>query len=148
MDGSRNSKLSGAGMLIRGPDGLEMEYALRFNFKATNNEVEYEAMCLNNLPLPFSLIPVAMWEIELGGKLPKAKGSIEYMVVVVDYFSKWVEAAPLKKTNGEEVIHFLWKHVITRFGIPKILVSNNRLQFSSKTLHRFCDKYGIEKQFM
>ncbi|GAA0167629.1 hypothetical protein LIER_22515 [Lithospermum erythrorhizon] len=48
-----------------------------------------------------SPIPFAMWGIDLVGKLPKAKGGVEYVVVVVDYFSKWVEAAPLKKIKGE-----------------------------------------------
>ncbi|GAA0175366.1 hypothetical protein LIER_28553 [Lithospermum erythrorhizon] len=44
VDGARNSKGSGAGIIIRGPDQITMEYALRFLFEATNNEAEYEAM--------------------------------------------------------------------------------------------------------
>ncbi|GAA0144084.1 hypothetical protein LIER_04616 [Lithospermum erythrorhizon] len=43
-DGARNEKESGTGILIRGPNNIRMEYALRFTFPATNNEVEYEAM--------------------------------------------------------------------------------------------------------
>ncbi|GAA0157620.1 hypothetical protein LIER_14849 [Lithospermum erythrorhizon] len=38
---------------------------------------------------------------DLVGKLPKAKGGLEYAVIAVDYFSKWVEEAPLKKTKEE-----------------------------------------------
>ncbi|GAA0147406.1 hypothetical protein LIER_07115 [Lithospermum erythrorhizon] len=44
VDGAKNSKGSGAGLLIRGPNGLEMEYALRLIFKTTNNEAQYKAM--------------------------------------------------------------------------------------------------------
>ncbi|GAA0173364.1 hypothetical protein LIER_26994 [Lithospermum erythrorhizon] len=44
VDGARNPKVSGAGILIQGPAGLRFEYALRFSFKTTNNKVEYEAM--------------------------------------------------------------------------------------------------------
>ncbi|GAA0167609.1 hypothetical protein LIER_22498 [Lithospermum erythrorhizon] len=44
VDGTQNSKGSGAGILIRWPDEITMEYALRFSFDTTNNEAEYEAM--------------------------------------------------------------------------------------------------------
>ncbi|GAA0187275.1 hypothetical protein LIER_34563 [Lithospermum erythrorhizon] len=57
----------------------------------------------------------------------EAKGGVEYSVVVVDYFNKWVEAAPLKKTKGDNIVHFLWKHIITRFGVPMIL-SNGHVE--------------------
>ncbi|GAA0139778.1 hypothetical protein LIER_01259 [Lithospermum erythrorhizon] len=44
VDGARNEKGSGAGILIRGLDGIAMEYALRFTFPTTNNEAEFEAI--------------------------------------------------------------------------------------------------------
>ncbi|GAA0155331.1 hypothetical protein LIER_13085 [Lithospermum erythrorhizon] len=97
-------------------------------------------------PIP-SLIPFAMWGIDLVRKLPKAKGSLEYVVVVVDYFSKSVEAAPLKKTGSDSIVKFLWKHVITLFGVPRIFISDNGPQFESEELTRFCDKYNIEHRF-
>ncbi|GAA0186034.1 hypothetical protein LIER_33322 [Lithospermum erythrorhizon] len=63
-----------------------------------------------------NLVLFAMWGIDLVGKLLKAKGNLKYTVVAVDYFSKWVEAAPLKRTGSDNIIRFLWKHVATRFG--------------------------------
>ncbi|GAA0159044.1 hypothetical protein LIER_15924 [Lithospermum erythrorhizon] len=92
-------------------------------------------------------VPFFMWEIDLVGKLPKAKGSLEYVVVVVDYFSKWVEAAPLQKTGSDSIVRLLWKHIITRFGVLRILVSDNGPQFESEELAQFCEKYNIEHQF-
>ncbi|GAA0146867.1 hypothetical protein LIER_06715 [Lithospermum erythrorhizon] len=53
-----------------------------------------------------SPIPFAMWEIDLVGKLPKAKGGAEF-AIVADYFSKCIEAAPLKETKSKDVIQFL-----------------------------------------
>ncbi|GAA0161093.1 hypothetical protein LIER_39163 [Lithospermum erythrorhizon] len=44
VDAARNEKGSDAGILIRGPDGVTMKYALRFTFRTTNNEAEYEAL--------------------------------------------------------------------------------------------------------
>ncbi|GAA0141635.1 hypothetical protein LIER_35425 [Lithospermum erythrorhizon] len=74
-------------------------------------------------------IPFAMWGIDLVEKLPKAKGFLEYVVVAMDYFSKWVETALLKMTGSDSIMKFLWKHVITPFGVPRILVSDNGPQF-------------------
>ncbi|GAA0184389.1 hypothetical protein LIER_31677 [Lithospermum erythrorhizon] len=86
---------------------------------------------LNHIPFP-------MWGIALMGKLPKAKGILKYVVVAVDYFSKWVEAAPLKKTCSDSIVRFLWKNIITRFGVPRILVSDNGTEFESEELAKFC----------
>ncbi|GAA0172523.1 hypothetical protein LIER_26332 [Lithospermum erythrorhizon] len=93
-------------------------------------------------------IPFIMWEIDLVGKLPKAKGSVKYVVVAVDDFSKWVEVAPLKKTSSDNIVRFIWKHVITRFGVPRILISDNGPQFESEELAKFYEKYNIEHRFL
>ncbi|GAA0163007.1 hypothetical protein LIER_18984 [Lithospermum erythrorhizon] len=79
-----------------------------------------------------SPIPFVIWGIDLVGKLPRAKGGAEFAIVAVDYFRKWVGAAPLKKTKSEDVIQFLWKNILTRFGIRKILVSDNGPQFEGQ----------------
>ncbi|GAA0186030.1 hypothetical protein LIER_33318 [Lithospermum erythrorhizon] len=92
-------------------------------------------------------VPFAMWGIDLVGKLLKAKASLEYVVVAVDYFSKWVEAMPLKKTGSDSIVRFLWKHVITRFGVPRILVCDNGPQFESEELAQFYEIYIIEHRF-
>ncbi|GAA0158497.1 hypothetical protein LIER_15505 [Lithospermum erythrorhizon] len=181
VDGARNEKGSGAGILIRGPDNISMEYALRFSFPTTNNEAEYEVMVVG-LTIAKSLGIKCTWVkgdsklimdqvkgiygvkhesmvkyhakaiqlgkefvqvgIDLVSNLPKAKGSL-----AVDYFSKWVEAEPLKKTGSDSIVRFLWKHVITRFGVPCILVSDNGPQFESEELAKICEKYKIEHRF-
>ncbi|GAA0153676.1 hypothetical protein LIER_11854 [Lithospermum erythrorhizon] len=87
------------------------------------------------------------FRIDLVGKLPKAKGGVEFVIVAVDYFSKWVEAVPLKNTRGKEVTHFLWKNILRRFGIPKILVSDNGPQFEGQVVANCCEKFGIKHRF-
>jgi ribonuclease HI len=44
VDGSSNKRGSGAGIILQGPDGIQVEQSLRFNFKASNNQAEYEAL--------------------------------------------------------------------------------------------------------
>ncbi|GAA0146331.1 hypothetical protein LIER_06315 [Lithospermum erythrorhizon] len=66
----------------------------------------------SSLTLVVSPISFAMWGIGLVGKLPKDKGGVEFTIVAVYYFSKWVEAAPLKKTRSEEEGPYRMKKVV------------------------------------
>lgn len=59
MDGSSNKNGRGAGLILQGPEGFIVEYALRFTFKASNNEAEYEAL-ISRLKLP-ELLKVEFW---------------------------------------------------------------------------------------
>lgn len=72
-----------------------------------------------------STVPFAMWGIDLVGKLPKCKGKYTYIVVAVDYFSKWEKAKALRSITCDDILNFLWKNILTRYGIPKILVTDN-----------------------
>ena len=55
------------------------------------------------------------------------------MLVAVDYFTKWVEAEALANIWDVDVKKFVWKNIVTRFGVPNSLISDNGLQFDSKT---------------
>ena len=46
------------------------------------------------------------------------------IIVAVDYFTKWVEAMPIIKSDGERAAHFVFNQIITRFGILKELVTD------------------------
>ncbi|KAK1404554.1 hypothetical protein POM88_004159 [Heracleum sosnowskyi] len=70
-----------------------------------------------------------MWGIDLIGELPKAKGSVKYAVVAVDYFTKWAEAEPLATITAKKLIDFVYRAIVCRFGIPYKLISDNGKQF-------------------
>ena len=72
-----------------------------------------------------SPIPFAMWGIDIIRQLPVAKGKVSYVIVAVDYFTKWVEAKVVATITGAQVKAFLWKNIVTRYGIPRVLVSDN-----------------------
>ena len=55
---------------------------------------------------------------------------MKFLVVGIDYFTKWVEAEPLAKITQQNVKNFVWKSIVCRFGIPRVLVSDNRRQFN------------------
>ncbi|GAA0141158.1 hypothetical protein LIER_02365 [Lithospermum erythrorhizon] len=88
-----------------------------------------------------------MWGIDLVGQFLKPPVKYKDVVVAVDYFSKWVEVASLRSTTSEAIEEFIWKNIITRYGIPKILVSDNGPQFDSRVIKEMCTKLGIEHRF-
>ena len=56
----------------------------------------------------------------------------------MDYFTKWVEAEPLANIRDVDAKRFVWRNIVTRFGVPQTLISDNRLQFDSKAFRRYC----------
>ena len=79
---------------------------------------------LNLLSSPWSF---AQWGLDIVGPFPKAVGNKKYLLVGTDYFTKWVEAEPLANIRDVDVKRFIWKNIITRFGVPHVLISDNDL---------------------
>ena len=77
---------------------------------------------LKTMAIPW---PFAMWGIDIIGSLPIAKGGAKFVIVAVDYFTKWVEAEPLTTITTKRVINFVVRNIICRFGIPKIVITDN-----------------------
>ena len=66
------------------------------------------------------------------------------MLVATDYFTKWTEAVPLKNMTHKEVIEFITKHIIHRFGIPQTLTTDQGSSFISKEVRAFTESYKIK----
>ena len=81
------------------------------------------------------------------GHFLKAAGNKRYLLVGTNYFTKWVEAEPLTNIRDVEAKKFVWKNIITQFGIPHTLISDNGLQFDSKTFRRYCCNLGIKNRY-
>ncbi|GAA0169267.1 hypothetical protein LIER_23791 [Lithospermum erythrorhizon] len=77
-------------------------------------------------------VPFAMWGIDLIGQFVKPATKYKDVVVVVDFFSKWVEAILLRNSIADDIEDFIWKNIITRYGIPKILVLDTGSQFDHR----------------
>lgn len=69
--------------------------------------------------------PFYKWGIDIVGPFPQGVGNMKFLIVVVDYFTKWVEAKPLATITGQHVINFVWEHIVCRFGVPHVMVSDN-----------------------
>ena len=74
-------------------------------------------------------------------------GNRRFVLVVVDYFTKYAEAEALSNIRDVDVKKFVWRNIVTRFGVLDPLVSNNGLQFDSKAFREFYSDLGIKKIF-
>ena len=91
--------------------------------------------------------PFIQWSLDIVGPFPKVAGNKRFLVVGIDYFTKWVKAEPLANIRDVDVKKFVWKNIVTRFGIPHSLISDNGLQFDSKAFRRYCCKLGIMNRY-
>ena len=81
------------------------------------------------------------------GPFSKATRSKRWLLVGTNYFTKWVEVKPLTNIQDTDVKRSVWKNIMTRFGEPKILISDNGLQFDSKAFPRYCSELGILNRY-
>ncbi|XP_012833996.1 PREDICTED: uncharacterized protein LOC105954857 [Erythranthe guttata] len=102
-----------------------------------------EEMIIMSAPCPF-----AQWGIDLVGPFPQTTGRKKFLIVAVDYFTKWVEAEALSKITEDEVMHFIWKYICCRFGLPRSLVSDNGTQFNGKKIRAWCEEMKITQKFV
>ena len=91
--------------------------------------------------------PFMQWGVDIVGPLPTARGGKRFVVVAVDYFTKWAEAEPLVKIGQVDMKTFIWKNVVCRFGIPHVLISDNGTQFEGTIFEQFCSGLNIKHRF-
>ena len=72
---------------------------------------------------------------------------MRYLLVGTDYFTKWVETEPLANIRDMDVKRFVWKNIVTRFGISHTLISDNGFQFGSKAFKRYCCDLSITNRY-
>jgi transposase InsO family protein len=84
-----------------------------------------------------------VWGIDFMGPFKNSHG-YEYILVLVDYVSKWVEAMPCRKASTEESITMIKNVIFRRFGTPKILISDGGTHFTGKNFRKCLSKLGIE----
>ncbi|KAK8928830.1 hypothetical protein KSP39_PZI017964 [Platanthera zijinensis] len=87
--------------------------------------------------------PFAQWGIDILDPLPVASGQRKFIIMAINYFTKWVEAEPLAKITEENTTQFVWKNIICRFGIPTIIIADNCTQFTGKSFTKLCEDLKI-----
>ena len=62
---------------------------------------------------------------------------------MTDYFRKWIEVAPTRQATDTVIISFLENNILSHFGCPNKLITDNAEAFKSKRMVEFCHKYHI-----
>ena len=100
---------------------------------------------------PFTSItspwPFQQWGLGILGPLPIGKGQYKFIIVAMDYFTKWAKAEPLATITEQKIRNFVWRAIICRFGIPRALVSDNGKQFDNTKFRDFCAELGINNYY-
>ncbi|CAJ2655614.1 unnamed protein product [Trifolium pratense] len=91
--------------------------------------------------------PFAWWGMDLLGPFTKGLYQNRYLIVAVDYFTKWVEAEPLSDITSLRILRFFKRNVLARFGIPQVVVTDNGTQFTDKDFRAFLVALGTKQHF-
>ena len=76
------------------------------------------------------------------GPFPLSFGNI-YILLVVDYVSKWVEAIACPRNDANVVVGFIQRNMLNRYGAPRTIISNEGSHFANKLFAKLMSKYGV-----
>ena len=77
--------------------------------------------------------------MDIVGKLPVASGQQVFFLAMKNYFSKWIKTEAYREVNDKDVVLFIKRNVICRFGVPSGIVCDNGSQFISSCTSQFCE---------
>lgn len=84
------------------------------------------------------------WCLDFIGKFHEnSSNGYSWILTGTDYFTKWVKAIPAKNATEKVIMDFIENNIITRFGVPAKITTDNAKAFSSSEFSSFCFKYGI-----
>ena len=86
-----------------------------------------------------------VWGIDFMGPFPSSFG-YAYILVGVNYVSKWVELVPYRTINHKLVLKFLKENIFSRFGVPKAIISDGGSHFCNKPFENLLAKYGVKNK--
>ncbi|GJX79587.1 reverse transcriptase domain-containing protein [Tanacetum coccineum] len=99
---------------------------------------------LNPITSPW---PFYKWGIDIAGPFPEGPGKVKFLIVAMDYFTKWIEAKPVATITGNQVKKFVWENIVCRFGLPREIISDNGKQFRDNPFRDWCEKLCIQQHF-
>ena len=98
-------------------------------------------------PLPLHPVitvgPFAKWGVDFMTCNPHSAGGHAYIIVAVDYFTKWAETMPTLAADGRTAASFLFNHVIARFGVPQAIVTDHGTHFRDYMMAELTSTLGL-----
>ena len=84
-----------------------------------------------------------VWGIDFMGPFPSSFGNI-YIILVVDYVSKWVEATTCPRNDATTVVGFIQRNILSKFGAPRTIINDEGSLFANKVFEKLMSRYGIK----
>ena len=85
--------------------------------------------------------------IDIVGPLPLTENKNKYIVVAIDYLTKWPEARAIQYANAEEVAHFIYEDIICRYECPSKILSDRGTHFKNQLVEKLMEKFQIKHLF-
>ncbi|GJY79880.1 reverse transcriptase domain-containing protein, partial [Tanacetum coccineum] len=83
----------------------------------------------------------------IAGPFLEGPGKVKFLIVAIDYFTKWIEAKAVATITGNQVKKFVWDNIVCRFGLPGEIISDNGKQFRDNPFKDWCEKLCIRQCF-
>ena len=119
-------------------------------YKEVSTCHEFQIFEVNRKLKPLPLVPIFVeapfqkWGLDFIGEInPISYGQHRWILIATDFFTKWVEVIPTRQATDSVIIDFLLSHILSRFGCPRRLMTDNAQAFSSSRLVKFCNDYNI-----
>ncbi|GJV55503.1 reverse transcriptase domain-containing protein [Tanacetum coccineum] len=77
--------------------------------------------------------PFYKWGIDISGPFPEGQGKVNFLIVAIDYFTKWIEENPVATITRNQVKKFIWDNIVCRFGLLREIISDTEI--SSEITH-------------
>ena len=77
--------------------------------------------------------PFQQWGLDFIREIsPSSLGQHKWILTATDYFTKWIEAIPTRRATDAVIIQFLEENILSRFGVPRKIITDNVVAFKSK----------------
>ena len=83
-----------------------------------------------------------VWGIDFMGPFPPSFGNL-YILLPVDYVSKWVEAIVCPRNDANTIVGFIQRNIFIRYGAPRTIISDEGSNFENKLFAKLLSRYGV-----
>ncbi|PKI69651.1 hypothetical protein CRG98_009922 [Punica granatum] len=86
-----------------------------------------------------------MWGIDVIGPIsPKASNRHLFILVAIDYFTKWIEAITVASVTAKAVARFLKRDIVAHYGVPATIITDNAKNLNNKIINELCAQFKIQ----
>ena len=107
------------------------------------NQSHMPPTALKTIPITW---PFTVWGLDMVGPLKGGTHKHKYLLVMVDKFTKWIEAKPVKTAESGPMIDFI-SGVVDRFGVPHSIITDNGTNFTADEVKLWCKNMGIRLDY-